>query len=239
MADPNTRQSPLAVIPARGGSKRIPRKNIKPFLGIPLLARTIDIVQRASTFDRIIVSTDDDEIAAVARAAGADVPFRRPAELATDFAATIPVVTHAVQELERQGLQYAFTCCIYPAAVLVSPEDYSAALQQLRESSSADYVFSATTFGYPIQRALRQLPEGGVQMFWPEHRGTRSQDLEASFHDAGQFYFGRRDAWIEGRPFFTERSLMHLLPRYQVQDIDTAEDWERAELLARLVSEHK
>lgn len=224
------------MIPARGGSKRIPRKNIKPFLGVPLLARTIGILRTAGVFDRIVVSTDDDEIAEVAAAAGAEVPFRRPPELATDHAATIPVITHAVAEMERQGGRFDMTCCVYPAAVLSLPEDYTEAFRMACDSK-ADYVFSATSFPYPIQRALRQTPSGGCEMFWPEHRGSRSQDLEPAFHDAGQFYFGRREAWLEGRPLFTEGSRIYVLPRHRVQDIDSEEDWARAELLFQLMRE--
>lgn len=230
------RLSALAVIPARGGSKRIPRKNIKPFFGVPLLARAIGIVQASNVFDRIIVSTDDGEIADVARRAGADVPFRRPEELATDYAATIPVVTHAIEELERSGARFDATCCVYPAAVLCQPADYVEALEVLSDSG-ADYVFTATSFGYPIQRALRRTGAGGCEMFWPEHRGSRSQDLEPAFHDAGQFYFGQRDAWLEERPFFSAQSRMHLLPRHRVQDIDTIEDWKRAEQIFRSMNE--
>lgn len=223
----------IAIIPARGGSKRIPRKNIRLFLGVPLLTRTLGILQQSRIFDRIVVSTDDEEIADVARAAGAETPFRRPAELATDFAATLPVIAHAVAEMEKQRSRFDFACCVYPAAVLSRPADYADALQRLRQWN-ADYVFSAASFGYPIQRALRRLPGKGTEMFWPEHRETRSQDLEAAYHDAGQFYFGTRDAWLEQRPFFTPRSLMHLLPRHRVQDIDTLEDWAHAERLVEV-----
>jgi pseudaminic acid cytidylyltransferase len=218
----------LALIPARGGSKRIPRKNIRPFLGVPMLARTITLLQEAAVFDRVVVSTDDTEVAEVARRAGAEVPFARPEELANDLAATLPVIEHGIRTLEVAGFVADYVCCVYPASVLSRPDDFREALRMLRESD-ADYVFSATTFPYPIQRALRMTANGGCEMFWPEHRATRSQDLEAAFHDAGQFYWGRRDAWLEGRPIFSERSRLLLLPRYRVQDIDTLEDWERAE----------
>jgi N-acylneuraminate cytidylyltransferase len=224
----------LAVIPARGGSKRIPRKNIRPFLGVPLLARTIAMLAGSAVFDRIVVSTDDEEIAQVARAAGAQVPFRRPAELSNDVAGTLPVIAHAIRELEAQGARPELVACVYPAAVLTRPEDLRAALSLLR-GSDVDYVFTATSFAFPIQRALRARADGGCEMIWPEHRETRSQDLEAAFHDAGQFYFGRRAAWLEARPLFAARSRMLELPRHRVQDIDTLEDWERAELIFRLL----
>jgi N-acylneuraminate cytidylyltransferase len=229
-----SKRSTLAVIPARGGSKRIPRKNIRPFLGVPLLARTIGILTEARVFDRIVVSTDDDEVADVARQAGAEVPFRRPAELANDTAATLPVIAHAIREMRARNFDSAYVCCVYPAAVLSRADDVRAALELLRPAD-VDYVFTATTFPFAIQRALRRMPDGRCEMFWPEHRETRSQDLEPAFHDAGQFYFGRRDAWLEGRPIFGPRSHLLELSRYRVQDIDTPEDWARAEVIFRLL----
>ncbi len=225
----------LAVVPARGGSKRIPRKNIKPFLGIPLMARTIAVLHDSGVFDRIVVSTDDDEIADVAIRAGAEVPFRRPDELANDTTATIPVISHAILALESLGWRGDLCCCAYPAAVLTRPGDYRTAFDMLRLDPPPDYVFTATSFPHPIQRALRSVEGGGAEMFWPEHRQTRSQDLEPAFHDAGQFYFGLRDAWTEARPLFSSTSQMLVLPRYRVQDIDTQEDWDRAEMLARIL----
>ena len=234
MSDQPARGSTLAIVPARGGSKRIPRKNIRSFLGVPMLARTIDTIKRSGVFDLIVVSTDDDEIAAVAEQAGAQVPFRRPAELANDTAATMPVITHAIREMERRDCRPQYVCCVYPAAVLSRPEDLRTALQML-DDSDADYVFSATSFPFPIQRALRKTANGRCEMFWPEHRQTRSQDLEPAYHDAGQFYFGRRAAWLAEQPLFSPASLMLELPRYRVQDIDTFEDWERAELIFRFL----
>lgn len=226
----------LAVVPARGGSKRIPRKNIRPFLGVPLLARCIGILQQSAVFDRIVVSTDDAEIADVARDAGAEVPFWRPRDLADDYAGTLPVVAHAIEQVVAAGVVPELVCCAYPAAVLVVPMDYERATAMLDQPEIA-YVFTATSFPYPIQRALRQLSHGGCAMFQPEHRETRSQDLEHAYHDAGQFYVGRPEAWRSGLPMFTHQSRMLLLPRHRVQDIDTEEDWRRAELLYRLMAE--
>lgn len=224
----------LAIIPARGGSKRIPRKNIRPFLGVPMLARAVAVLAGSGVFDRIIVSTDDEEIAQVAAGAGAEVPFRRPAELANDTAATVPVIVHAIREMQARGVSAELVCCAYPAAVLSRPSDVRAARDAL-QGGDFDYVFTATSFPFPIQRALRKLPDGSCEMFWPEHRETRSQDLEPAFHDAGQFYFGRCEAWLAGTPLFGRRSKLLELPRYRVQDIDTPEDWERAELLFRML----
>ncbi len=226
--------SAVAIIPARGGSKRIPRKNIRPFRGIPILVRTIGIIQRTGIFKQIVVSTDDEEVAELARAAGALVPFKRPAELSSDAATTIPVIVHALEELARSGSSYDYVCCIYPTAVLSRVSDYKEAWQRLA-GSDLDYVFTATSFPFPIQRALRKVPGQRCEMMWPEYRETRSQDLEPAFHDAGQFYFGRRQAWIENRPLFGHRSSMLELPRYRVQDIDTEEDWKRAEMIFDLL----
>jgi pseudaminic acid cytidylyltransferase len=224
----------LAVIPARGGSKRIPRKNIRPFLGVPMLGRAIALLTEADVFDRIIVSTDDEEIAEVAVKSGAEVPFRRPAELASDTAGTLPVIAHAIREMDARGMPANIVCCAYPAAVLSRAGDVRTAYSLLN-GDDVDYVFTATSFPFPIQRALRKMSDGTCEMFWPEHRETRSQDLEPAFHDAGQFYFGRREAWLLGRPLFGRRSKMLELPRYRVQDIDTPEDWTRAETIFRLL----
>lgn len=228
----------LAVIPARGGSKRIPRKNIRPFVGMPMLSRTIAMLRAAGVFDHIVVSTDDEEISDIASKAGALVPFRRPQELSTDTAATLPVVAHAIGEMNARGLLSDYVSCVYPAAVLSRPSDVRTAYDLLR-TAGVDYVFTATSFPYPIQRALRKLPDGSCEMFWPEHRETRSQDLEPAYHDAGQFYFGRSEAWLQGSPLFGRRSKMLELPRYRVQDIDTPEDWVRAETIFRLLQQEE
>ncbi|MEJ0037609.1 MAG: pseudaminic acid cytidylyltransferase [Gammaproteobacteria bacterium] len=230
--------STLAVIPARGGSKRIPRKNIRAFAGVPLLARTIDLLRSAGVFDRIIVSTDDEEIVQVALSAGAEVPFRRPPELSGDRVITAPVIEHAIQSMDGLGSMASFVCCVYPGAAIASVADIRAGLEKLC-SSDFDYVFAGTSFPYPIQRALRFLPDGGCAMFWPEHKETLSQDLEHAYHDAGQFYWGTRAAWLEHRPVFSPRSHLLVVPRYRVQDIDTPEDWERAEMIFQFIQQER
>lgn len=225
----------LAVVPARGGSKRIPRKNIKPFHGVPLLARTIATLLDSGQFGHVLVSTDDDEIADIAESAGAVVPFRRPPELADDHTPTAPVVTHAVtQAAALLGDESGHVCVVYPAAVFVDAEDVVAARRLLRDTGS-DYAFTATTFAAPIQRALRRLPDGRAELLHPEHRDTRSQDLEEHVHDAGQLYWGRREAWLAERPVLGGDSAVYVLPRWRVVDIDTPEDWTRAELLFELL----
>lgn len=218
----------LAIIPARGGSKRIPRKNIKPFCGKPMIAWSIEAALESGCFDRIIVSTDDDEIAEVARQYGAEVPFMRPLELSDDHTGTIPVIRHAIETINSQGRSVEQACCLYATAPFIQAEDLRRGLEIL-QGSGGDYAFSVTSYAFPIQRAIRLTPEGRVEMFNPEHFNTRSQDLEEAYHDAGQFYWGRADAWLQGKMIFSPASLPVMLPRYRVQDIDTPEDWVRAE----------
>lgn len=225
----------VALIPARGGSKRIPRKNIRPFRGVPLLARTVGLALSAGLFDRVVVSTDDEEIADVAAAAGAEAPFRRPAELADDHTGTRAVVHHALRELEDSGPPVDALCLLYPAAVFVAPDDLARAKGLLDDD--VDFVISATTYPAPIQRALRLRDDGTCEMLWPEHLRSRSQDLEETFHDAGQFYWGRRDAWLIDGSVLTARTRLHLLPHWRVQDIDSLDDWQRAELIHRMLDD--
>lgn len=220
----------LAIIPARGGSKRIPRKNIKPFCGKPMIAWSIEAALESGCFDRIIVSTDDDEIAEVARQYGAEVPFMRPLELSDDHTGTIPVIRHAIETINSQGRAVEQACCLYATAPFIQAEDLRRGLEIL-QGSGGDYAFSVTSYAFPIQRAIRLTPEGRVEMFNPEHFNTRSQDLEEAYHDAGQFYWGRADGWLQGKMIFSPASLPVMLPRHRVQDIDTPEDWVRAEWL--------
>ena len=223
----------IAVIPARGGSKRIPRKNIKDFGGRPMIAWSIEAARQSECFDRILVSTDDSEIAEVAQRHGADVPFMRPAALADDHTGTIPVIAHAIEWLQEHGETPEAVCCLYATAPFVTPGALQQGDRALNEHIDADYAFSVTSFPFPIQRALRMTSNGRVEMFQPEHFNTRSQDLEEAWHDAGQFYWGRTDAWQAGRTLFGQRSIPIPMPRHRVQDIDTPEDWERAEWLFR------
>ena len=219
----------LAVIPARGGSKRIPRKNIKSFCGKPMIARSIEAALKSKCFDRVIVSTDDAEIADVARQNGAEVPFMRPAELSDDHTGTIPVIRHAIEWMETHtGAPMQDVCCLYATAPFVLSDDLRRGLLVLAETGS-DYAFSVTSYAFPIQRAIRLTPHGRVDMFSPEYFNVRSQDMEEAYHDAGQFYWGRAEAWKEGRVIFAPGSVPVLLPRHRVQDIDTPEDWERAQ----------
>lgn len=220
----------LAIIPARGGSKRIPRKNIKPFCGKPMIVWSIEAARQSGCFDRIIVSTDDAEIAEVAQAHGAEVPFVRPPELSDDHTGTIPVIAHAIAWMSAHAISVEMACCLYATAPFVQAEDLRRGLDVLK-NSGANYAFSVTSYPFPIQRAIRLTTDQRVEMFHPEHFNTRSQDLEEAWHDAGQFYWGRAEAWLTGRPIFSLAAAAVPLPRHHVQDIDTAEDWERAEWL--------
>lgn len=225
----------LAVIPARGGSKRIPGKNIRPFGGVPIIAWSIRAARESGCFDRILVSTDDAAIAAVAQAHGADVPFLRPPELSDDHTGTIPVIAHAVAWQNAHGGPVSEACCIYATAPFVRASDLQRGLEVL-EQTGADYAFSVTSYASPIQRALRLTAEGRVAMFQPEHFLTRSQDLEEAWHDAAQFYWGRAQAWLSHETIFGPGSAPVPLPRQRVQDIDTPEDWDRAEWMFRALA---
>lgn len=218
----------LAVIPARGGSKRIPRKNIKPFCGKPIIAWSIAAARDSGCFDRVIVSTDDAEIARVARDAGAEVPFVRPPELSDDHAGTIPVVRHAVDWQSATGETPGLVCCIYATAPFLMAEDVKRGLDVL-EHRGSDFAFSVAKYPAPIQRAIRIDGAGRVAMFNPEHFKTRSQDLEEAYYDAGQFYWGLASAWRSAETLFGPGSAAVVLAPHRVQDIDTPDDWVRAE----------
>lgn len=220
----------IAIIPARGGSKRIPRKNIKLFHGKPMIAYSIEAAQQSGCFDKIIVSTDDQEIADVALQYGAEVPFIRPSNIADDFATTLDVMQHAISWCQEQQWVVDKVCCIYATAPFILPKYIQNGLAEL-SNDDVQYAFSATTFPFPIQRAISLDDNRNVSMFSPEHTNTRSQDLVEAYHDAGQFYWGRASAFLTGKAFFAEHSKAVILPRKRVQDIDTPEDWDLAELL--------
>ena len=220
----------VAIIPARGGSKRIPRKNIRDFAGKPMLAHSVRCALESGLFDRVIVSTDDDEIARVATSIGAEVPFVRPDALSDDYAGTVDVVAHAVEWLQKQAAVLSAVCCIYATSPFTRSDDLKHGLALL-ESGEWHYVFSATSFAFPIFRAFQKDTSRGVQMFFPEHLNSRSQDVPEALHDAGQFYWGRPESWLRREPVFGVRSTVVMIPRWRVQDIDTLEDWDRAQLM--------
>lgn len=225
----------IAIIPARGGSKRIPRKNIRPFCGKPIIAYSIAAAKESALFDEIVVSTDDEEIASVARDCGATTPFVRPREIADDFTGTNAVVKHAIGWFAGQGSDVAHACCIYATAPLIQSRFIRDGYERLVGSDAA-FAFSVTHYAFPVQRAVRLTPDGRVDALYPEHRMTRSQDLEPAYHDAGQFYWGTARAFLDDIPVFSPRSIGVVLPRVLVQDIDTPEDWEQAEFMYRAVN---
>lgn len=220
----------IALIPARGGSKRIPRKNIRNFCGVPMIARSIRVALASGLFEHVVVSTDDQEIADIALQYGASIPFIRPAHLADDHATTLDVMAHAVEACESLGLVAQRYCCLYATAPFVTAADLRHG-QELMEQPGVAYAFSATRFTFPVQRAIRVAASGTVEPAWPELIQSRSQDLEPLFHDAGQFYWGLTTAFAAKAPFFAEHSRAVILPPYQVQDIDDEDDWQRAELM--------
>lgn len=220
----------LAVIPARGGSKRIPGKNIKSFSGKPLIAYSIQAAMESGEFDKIIVSTDCKKVADVAIEYGAEVPFFRPAELSNDFIGTGPVTKHAIEYCIEHLFEPEYACCIYATAPFITAQSLKFGIEQLRQSADKDFAFSVTSFAFPIQRALKMCGDG-VEPMYPENIGKRSQDLEEAYHDAGQFYWGKAHAHLQRKPMFSPASIPVILPRHLVQDIDTLEDWQRAELM--------
>ena len=220
----------LCVIPARGGSKRIPHKNIRLFRGKPIIAWSIEAAVKAGCFDAIIVSTDDVEIAKVAQSWGASVPFLRPNRFADDYASVVDVMAHAVDWALLHLELLTAVCCLYATAPFVQPNDLLQASWQLEHLNANTLLFTATSFPFPIERAVRLDTNGYAISVNPEAITKRSQDLEEAFHDAGQFYWARPERW-RSPPNFFDGSRPLLLPRWRVQDIDTEEDWRRAELM--------
>ena len=228
----------VAIIPARGGSKRIPRKNIKNFLGVPMLARTIGTLKSSRLFQKIIVSTDDSEIASVAIGAGAEVPFLRDPQLADDHTPTAPVIADTlIRYASENNVEFDLCCCVYPCNPILNIETIAQAKNYL-EKTSANFVFPVCRYPHPVQRSMKRMESGKMVFNYPEHELTRTQDLEELFHDAGQFYFGTVTAWVSGKKMHTDGIGM-TIPAHQVIDIDTPEDWERAELLYRLIEIQK
>jgi pseudaminic acid cytidylyltransferase len=226
----------ICVIPARGGSKRIPGKNIQKFNSKPMIAYSIEAALHSDCFDKVIVSTDDHQIANVAKTYGAEVPFMRPVELADDYVGILPVVKHSIEWFEQHKMAPSYVCCLFATAPFVHAKALKKAYQQLQDTK-ASYCFTVTSFPFPIQRAFKLTSEKRVKMFYPENFNTRSQDLEEAYHDAGQFYWGKPEAFKQLHPLLSESASPFILPRYLVQDIDTSEDWQRAEMMYRVLKE--
>jgi len=228
----------ISIIPARGGSKRIPKKNIKNFFGKPMIAWSIESSLKSECFDKVIVSTDDQEIAEIAYKYGAEVPFIRPESLSDDKTTTVPVIAHAVEWCKDNGMNISDVCCVYATAPFVSSDDIRRGLDILN-NNECSYVFSVTSYAFPIQRAIRIKKSGHVEMIDASYLNTRSQDLEECFHDAGQFYWGSATSWTEKKPLFSAEAYPLIIPRYRVQDIDTVEDWKMAEYLFKALTMDK
>lgn len=219
----------VAIITARGGSKRIPRKNIKSFLGKPIIAYSIQAALDSKIFDEVMVSTDDDEIAEVAIAAGATVPFKRSADNANDFATTADVLTEVLNSYNAQGRSFDYACCIYPTAPFVTATKLQKASQMLLDSG-ADSLVPVTRFSFPILRSFK-MEDGGLLAFnWPENALKRSQDLPPAFHDCGQFYFFKTENFLKHKALVTPNTIGLEIPESEVQDIDNEEDWKIAEI---------
>lgn len=228
----------VAIIPARGGSKRIPKKNIKEFHGKPLIAYSIEVALASNLFEKVIVSTDDETIAKVAKQYGAEVPFVRPAELSDDFTGTVDVVNHAVNYLESCGESYEYICTIYATAPFLQKEYLMEGYEKLKNSDAVN-AFSATSMPFPIQRTFKLDENRRCKMFTPEHYMSRSQDLEEAYQDAGQFYWTSRSRQknTKNQIVFSDISIPIILPRHLVQDIDTPEDWTRAEYMFQALNQ--
>lgn len=219
----------IAIIPARGGSKRIPRKNIRPFAGKPMIAYAIGAARASGLFEHVVVSTDDAEVASVARDWGGEVPFMRSPELADDHTPTVPVIADAIRRCEAMDWRADHVCCIYPCSPFIGSAALGSALAAMKDSG-CDYCFPVAAFPSPVQRALRRHADGGTAPLYPEHQTTRTQDLEPAFHDAGQFYWGTRSAWLSN-PDIHGSGTSIVVPFWQAVDIDTPEDWQMAERL--------
>jgi pseudaminic acid cytidylyltransferase len=218
----------IAIITARGGSKRIPRKNVKDFLGSPIIKYSIDAALGAGCFDEVMVSTDDEEIAAIARNLGAKVPFIRSKENSNDFATTANVITEVLNCYKLKGIEFEYACCIYPTAPFVTAYKLKTAYQKLVDSGAKTLV-PVVSFGFPILRSFK-IEDGLVKMNWPEHMQTRSQDLQPAYHDCGQFYFFNTKTFLKNTQLFTDFTVPYEMPESEVQDIDTEEDWRVAEV---------
>lgn len=226
----------VAIIPARGGSKRIPGKNIKPFHGKPVISYAIELTLASKLFDQVLVSTECSEIARIASTAGASVPFTRPIELADDFTGTGPVINHAINWLQDNGFDPEFVCCIYPATPLLTVDLLSLGYKTLVSNPDKSFAFSVCKYSYPVNRSLIFNENKEICMLFPENAGERTQDLAEVFHDAGQFYWGRSAAFLRGESMFGSAAIPIFLPRQRAIDMDDLEDWNEAEAMFELLS---
>jgi pseudaminic acid cytidylyltransferase len=228
----------VAIIPARGGSRRIPEKNIKIFAGQPIIAYSIKAAKDSNLFDRIILSTDSEKIAEIGESYGAEVPFIRPSELSDEFTGTAEVLIHAINWLNERDKFYPYFCCIYPTAPFLEKE-YLVKGFDILCKTNASTAFSVTSFPYPIFRALKIDTNNRIKMFWPEHKHSRSNDLPDAYHDAGQFYWFDTKKFLQEQTIISSDSMPVFLPRYLVHDIDTPEDWQTAEIFYSAFISHQ
>lgn len=227
----------IAIIPARGGSKRIPRKNIKPFMGKSIIAYSIEAALQSGLFDEVMVSTDDEEIATVARQYGAKVPFMRSSETADDYASTEDVLWEVLDQYKSRGGEFDVACCIYSTAPFISSVRLREAYEKL-VTGKLDTVFPVVAYSYPVFRGL-EIVENRVKMMWPEYADSRSQDLKTVYHDAGQFYFFHVKKFMEEKQLWNSNTGALILPELEVQDLDTESDWKLAEMKYRLADSHQ
>ena len=225
----------IAIIPARGGSKRIPKKNIKDFLGKPIIAYSIEIAISCKLFNKVIISTDDQQIKKVAIKYGAEAPFIRPKEIADDFTGTHEVIGHAVKWLEDNGEKIDYACCIYPTAPLIQKNDLVKGFEIIK-TGKWNSVMAATNFSYPIFRSFENLKDGGLKMVFPEHYNSRSQDLPEVYHDAGLFYWAKPEIWKKKPERYNKKNSIIKIPNYRIQDIDTLDDWKKAEITFKIIN---
>lgn len=226
----------IAIIPARGGSKRIPRKNIKPFMGKPIIVYSIEAALQSKLFDEVMVSTDDDEIAIIAQQYGANVPFMRSSDTSNDYASTVDVIIEVLKMYAEQGKVFDTVCCIYSTAPFVTSNKLIEAYSEMTEE--IDSIFTCVAYSYPIQRSLHII-EGKIHMIYPEYADSRSQDLEQTYHDAGQFYISKTTLLIQEKTFFSKNTVGIVLSELEVQDLDTLTDWQLAELKYNLYLKYK
>ena len=224
----------IAIIPARSGSKRVPKKNIKSFFGKPLIAHTIIKLKKSKIFDHIIVSTDSKKIASISKKYGADVPFLRPKNLSGDKPGTFQVLKHAVSWLNKKGFDPELVCCVYPTAVLLQIKDLKYGLKAIK-TKKWNYVISATTFEHPIFRSFKNTTKGKIKLIYPKKIEKNTQNFEDVYHDAGQFYWGKKESWLKKSKIIGPRSKMIPIPRWRTQDIDTMNDWHKAKIIFQLL----
>lgn len=230
--------SAIAIITARGGSKRIPRKNIKPFLGKPIIAYSIQTALASNLFTEVMVSTDDEEIAEVALSYGASVPFFRTRKNSDDHATTVEVLLEVLAAYAQQGTTFDYGCCIYPTAPFITQEQLKQAYGKL-VTKKLDTVFPVIPFSFPIQRALQLNKSGKIEMFQPKHIATRSQDLEPAYHDSGQFYWFESEVLVSNKKLWTANTGVIILSEMEAHDIDNVEDWKVAEFKFKILTNAK